>query len=83
MLPFPVQQQTFPYRKRDLHGHKRQGVEQGARPKGTIKENLGSATGNEDLRTKGKTDRTKASLKDAGEKVKDAVSNIKDAVADK
>jgi uncharacterized protein YjbJ (UPF0337 family) len=48
--------------------------------KGRFKENVGSATGNEDLRTKGKTDRMKASLKDAGEKVKDAVSNIKDAV---
>lgn len=48
--------------------------------KGKIKESLGSVTGNEDLRTKGKTDRTKASLKDAGEKIKGAISNIKDAV---
>ena len=51
--------------------------------KGRIKERVGSVTGNEDLRTKGKTDRTKASLKDAGEKAKDAVSNIKGAVEDK
>ena len=30
--------------------------------KGQVKETVGSATGNEDLRTKGKTDQTKASL---------------------
>jgi uncharacterized protein YjbJ (UPF0337 family) len=41
--------------------------------KGKVKETVGSATGNERLRTKGKTDQTKSSLKDAGEKVKDAV----------
>ena len=51
--------------------------------KGRVKEKVGSATGNEDLRTKGKADQTKASLKDAGEKVKDAVSNVKHAVKDK
>ena len=51
--------------------------------KGKVKETVGSATGNEDLRTKGKTDQTKASLKDAGEKVKDAVSNVKHAVKGK
>jgi len=51
--------------------------------KGMVKESVGSATGNEDLRTKGKTDQTKAALKDAGEKVKDAVSNVKHAVKSK
>ncbi len=51
--------------------------------KGRVKEKVGSATGNEDLHTKGKTDQTKASLKDAGEKVKDAVSNVKHAVEGK
>jgi uncharacterized protein YjbJ (UPF0337 family) len=48
--------------------------------KGKVKETVGSATGNEDLRTKGKTDQTKAALKDVGEKVKDAGSNLKDAI---
>ena len=51
--------------------------------KGRVKEKVGSATGNEDLRTKGQTDQTKASLKDAGEKVKDALSNVKGAVKGK
>ena len=48
--------------------------------KGKGKEAVGSATGNEDLRTEGKTDQAKSSLKDAGEKVKDAGSKVKDAV---
>jgi uncharacterized protein YjbJ (UPF0337 family) len=48
--------------------------------KGKVKETIGSATGNKDLRTKGKADQTKASLKDAGEKVKDAGSKVKDAI---
>lgn len=48
--------------------------------KGKVKETVGSATGNEDLRTKGKTDQTKAALKDVGEKAKDAGSNLKDAL---
>jgi uncharacterized protein YjbJ (UPF0337 family) len=48
--------------------------------KGKVKEKVGSATGNESLRTKGKTDQMKSSLKEAGEKVKDAGSKIKDAV---
>jgi uncharacterized protein YjbJ (UPF0337 family) len=47
--------------------------------KGKAKEAAGSATGNEDLRRKGKADQTKAALKDSGEKVKDAVSHVKDA----
>jgi uncharacterized protein YjbJ (UPF0337 family) len=48
--------------------------------KGKVKETIGSATGNEDLRTKGKTDQTKAALKDVGEKARDAGSNLKDAI---
>jgi uncharacterized protein YjbJ (UPF0337 family) len=51
--------------------------------KGKGKEAVGSATGNEELRKKGKTDQTKSSLKDAGEKVKDAGSKVKDAVRGK
>ena len=47
--------------------------------KGKMKEKVGTATGNKDLRAKGKTDQAKAGLKDAGEKVKDAASNVKDA----
>lgn len=48
--------------------------------KGKVKETVGSATGNEDLRTKGETDQTKAAFKDVGEKAKDAGSNLKDAI---
>jgi uncharacterized protein YjbJ (UPF0337 family) len=48
--------------------------------KGRAKETAGSATGNEDLRRKGKADQTKAALKDSGERVKDAESHVKDAV---
>jgi uncharacterized protein YjbJ (UPF0337 family) len=48
--------------------------------KGKVKEAAGSATGNEDLRRKGKADQTKAALKDSGERVKDAATHVKDAV---
>jgi uncharacterized protein YjbJ (UPF0337 family) len=47
--------------------------------KGKVKETVGSATGNEELRRKGKRDQTKSDLKDSGENVKDAASNVKDA----
>jgi uncharacterized protein YjbJ (UPF0337 family) len=50
--------------------------------KGKVKEVVGSATGNEELRRKGKTDQTKSALKDSGEKVKDAASNVKDVLKD-
>jgi uncharacterized protein YjbJ (UPF0337 family) len=50
--------------------------------KGKVKESVGSATGNDELRRKGKTDQTKAALKDSGEKVKDAASHVKDVVKD-
>jgi uncharacterized protein YjbJ (UPF0337 family) len=51
--------------------------------KGKVKESVGSATGNDDLRRKGKTDQTKSALKDAGEQVMDAASHVKDAVKDR
>ncbi len=51
--------------------------------KGKVKEKVGSATGSNDLRVKGKTDQAKSGLKDAGEKVKDAASNVKDAARGK
>lgn len=41
--------------------------------KGKLKQAAGKATGNKDLRAKGKADQTKANLKQAGEKVKDAL----------
>jgi uncharacterized protein YjbJ (UPF0337 family) len=50
--------------------------------KGKVKEAVGSATGNEELRRKGKTDQTKSALKNSGEKVKDAASNVKDVLRD-
>ena len=50
--------------------------------KGRVKETVGSATGNENLKRKGKTDQTKSALKDSGEKVKDAASNVKDVLKD-
>jgi uncharacterized protein YjbJ (UPF0337 family) len=48
--------------------------------KGKVKETVGSAVGNKDLKNKGKTDQAKAGLKDAGEDVKDAANKVKDAV---
>jgi uncharacterized protein YjbJ (UPF0337 family) len=50
--------------------------------KGKAKETVGSATGNEELRRKGKTDQTKSTLKDSSEKLKDAASNVKDVLKD-
>jgi uncharacterized protein YjbJ (UPF0337 family) len=47
--------------------------------KGKVKETVGSATDNEDLRRAGKRDQTKSALKDSGENLKDAASNVKDA----
>ncbi len=48
--------------------------------KGRVKEAVGSITGNDDLKNKGKTDQTKAAMKDAGEDVKDAAHKVRDAV---
>jgi uncharacterized protein YjbJ (UPF0337 family) len=50
--------------------------------KGKVKETVGSATGNDDLRTKGKIDQTKSALKEAGESIKDAASNVKASLKD-
>ncbi|MGP0031812.1 MAG: CsbD family protein [Acidimicrobiales bacterium] len=51
--------------------------------KGRVKEKVGSATGNAELESKGKTDQSKASMKDAGEKIKDAASKVKDSLTKK
>lgn len=40
--------------------------------KGTAKENLGKATGDEQMEQEGKSDKAVSNLKQAGEKVKDA-----------
>jgi uncharacterized protein YjbJ (UPF0337 family) len=40
--------------------------------KGTAKERVGGATGDESLQAEGKGEKTKGDLKQAGEKVKDA-----------
>ena len=48
--------------------------------KGKVKETVGKATGDDDLKSKGNTDQAKAAVKDVGEKVKDAASDIKGAV---
>ncbi|MEU6795862.1 CsbD family protein [Nonomuraea wenchangensis] len=47
--------------------------------KGRAKENLGDATGDEQLRAEGRADQTEGGLKQAGEKVKDAGKKVKDA----
>jgi uncharacterized protein YjbJ (UPF0337 family) len=51
--------------------------------KGKVKETVGSAIGDDDLRAKGKADQAKSALKDVGEKVKDAASSVKDTVTHK
>jgi uncharacterized protein YjbJ (UPF0337 family) len=51
--------------------------------KGKIKESVGSATGNKELRRKGEADQIGSALKDSGEKLKDAASNVKDVVKDR
>lgn len=45
--------------------------------KGKVKETVGSATGNESLRKKGKSDQGKSSFKNAGENLKSAASNLR------
>jgi uncharacterized protein YjbJ (UPF0337 family) len=47
--------------------------------KGKGKEAAGALTDDNELRSEGKTDQSKASVKDAGEKVKDAAGDVKDA----
>jgi uncharacterized protein YjbJ (UPF0337 family) len=51
--------------------------------KGQVKEKVGSATDNEDLEAKGKSDQAKAAVKDVGEKIKDAGDKVKDIVTGK
>jgi len=46
--------------------------------KGKLKENVGSAVGNESMEAEGKQDQASASLKDGVEKLKDAGKDIKD-----
>ena len=53
--------------------------EQTDKAKGTIKENVGDMTDNEDLEREGKMDRRGAEVK---EKANDAVDNVKDKVGD-
>jgi uncharacterized protein YjbJ (UPF0337 family) len=47
--------------------------------KGTAKERLGGATGDEHLQAEGAADRSEAHTKQAGEHVKDAIKNVKNA----
>jgi len=47
--------------------------------KGKLKENVGSAVGNDRLEAEGKGDQANASLKDGVEKLKDAAKDIKDS----
>jgi uncharacterized protein YjbJ (UPF0337 family) len=42
--------------------------------KGTVKETVGKATGNDRLRKEGKVDQIQADLKQAGEHIKDALN---------
>ncbi|MFD7736651.1 CsbD family protein [Kitasatospora phosalacinea] len=44
----------------------------GEKVKGTVKEHVGKALGNERLEAEGRTERAKGSLQQAGENVKDA-----------
>ena len=45
---------------------------------GKIKEGVGNATDNDDLRAEGKADQASGNIKQAGEKVKDAVKGLTD-----
>ena len=46
--------------------------------KGQAKENIGEATGDEQLQAEGATDQLKAKVKQVGEKVKDLGEEVKD-----
>ena len=46
--------------------------------KGRVKETAGRATGNKDLKNKGKSDQAKSAVKDLGENAKEATSTVKD-----
>jgi uncharacterized protein YjbJ (UPF0337 family) len=45
---------------------------------GKVKEGVGDATGNQDLKTEGKADQASGNMKQAGEKVKDAFHDMTD-----
>jgi uncharacterized protein YjbJ (UPF0337 family) len=47
--------------------------------KGKVKETVGGAIGDDDLKAKGKADQTKSAVKGVGENIKDAASNLKSA----
>ncbi|MET8142594.1 CsbD family protein [Sphaerisporangium sp. NPDC005288] len=50
--------------------------------KGKIKQGVGDATDDEELRAEGEADEAKGNLKQAGERVKDAAKDVKDAFKD-
>ena len=47
------------------------------RAKGELKEQVGKATGDENLEAEGKLDKAKGKLKEGAEKVKDALEDLK------
>ena len=47
--------------------------------KGRAKEAAGSVTGDDELKSEGRSDQAESSVKQAGEKAKDAVGDLKDA----
>ena len=51
--------------------------------KGKVKEKVGSATGNDDLEAKGRSDQAKSALKDVGEKAENAASRVRDTLTHK
>ena len=61
-----------PSKKGPDHGLERQAEEQERRDQGAAKENLGKATGDEQMEREGHSDQSVSNLKQAGEKVKDA-----------
>jgi uncharacterized protein YjbJ (UPF0337 family) len=48
--------------------------------KGSVKENVGEATGDRSLQAEGEADQAGAKVSQAGEHVKDAAADVKDAI---
>ncbi len=48
---------------------------------GKVKEGLGSATGNDEMKNEGKVDQAEASVKQVGDKLKGAAEKAKDALS--
>ncbi len=48
--------------------------------KGSVKENVGKATGNDRMEAEGKADKAKGEAKDAAHKVKDSVKGVSDSL---